>query len=619
MVDITKSVEQARADSLQARATQEGQGRSPFLMLMAHAGEIIAPWWSKRRDFDLDRFAKQSDHFSGAVYTLTAKMASVPFRVEPRDASVAAHRRLAEEYQARLEGEAEFGMGWQEVMTRGLRDLYEQDNGMFFEVIGGGSKDGPVRGLPAGLAHLDSQRCTRTGSVEYPVLYDDIDGKLYRLHRSRVLYRAQLPSPRADMFGVGFCWLSRCINVAQALVDVLVYKQEKLGSRPKRALGITKGGLDPDAVIQALALADSVMDSQGLRRYSKIPFVGDETLPDADLELVDMASLPDGFDYEDEVTLAMFAIALAGAVPPRWLWPATTTGATKADAMYQHVAGLTGGPGATLQMIATMLGGPARGGPGLMSDVPRFLPPQLKIEFDFQDDEQDRISAEIDKVRAEGRKQDLDTGVINVRVAREQMLKSGELDEDQFEELELDEGRLPDGMDVLTLFYSGDGQTQGMLSIDAQGDPLDVADNDPAVWVPAIDKQLRTVEPLAVNAPNAGLRRKARRAVVALQKLRDLYEAPEDETPDTEPMEESPNVPEESQAPPEPPVDEAEDELKDLVPVVVPEWLEQVPYAAMKGAIPGDVLLAASNGGLTVSQRQVWDGKLALLKALYEL
>ncbi|NIM53573.1 MAG: hypothetical protein GTO15_03040, partial [Pseudomonas stutzeri] len=62
-----KSVEQAQADTLQHRATQEAQGRLPLLLFMSHAGEIIAPWWSKRRDLDLDRFAKQSDHYNGAV------------------------------------------------------------------------------------------------------------------------------------------------------------------------------------------------------------------------------------------------------------------------------------------------------------------------------------------------------------------------------------------------------------------------------------------------------------------------------------------------------------------------------------------------------------------------
>jgi len=537
---VDKSVTQAQEESIQARATQEAQGRLPLLAFLSHAGEVISPWWSKRRDWDLDRFWKQSDHLSGAFYVLSSKLSSVPFRVEPRDPSVAAWRRLAEEYQYRLEAEADFGLGWSDFLVKALLDLYSQDNGMFFEIIGGGPKDREIKGLPVGIAHLDSWRCTRTGSVEYPVIYEDYDGKMYKLHRSRVLYRAQLPNPRADMFGVGTCWASRCINNVQSMIDNLVYKQEKVGSRPKRAIGLVGGGLDPEDVVSAMNMADSVMDSQGLRRYSKVPFVGDAAIESPNITLIDMASLPDGFDYETDTTLGMYAIALAGSVPPRWLWPATTTGATKADAMYQHVAGLTGGPGATLKMIATMLGGPEEG-PPIVSDVPRFLPPQLKLVFDFQDDEQDRAEAEISSQRSQTRERDINTGVITTRVAREQMLKHGEITEAEFDEMELDDGRLPDGMDILTLFYSKDGQTAGMLDVGATGEALDVTANDRQQWLDAIDIKVRIVEEIAVNGINASLRKKARQAVVALNKLKDLYE--NQKTADTEPMdEESENV-----------------------------------------------------------------------------
>jgi len=561
--EIIKSIDQAVSDSVQVRATQPEQGRSPLLAILARAGELISPWWSQRRDSELDRFYKSSDHIAGAFYTLTSRLTSVPYRVEPRDPSIARHRRLAEEYQLNLESESEFGQGWGTLLTKLLMDLYSSDNGLFVEVIGGGNKDGPIRGLPVGLAHLDSHRCTRTGSVEYPVLYEDTDGRMYRLHRTRVLYRSQLPSSRADMYGVGFCWLSRCLNVAQSMVDVAVYKQEKLGSRQKRAIGITQGGLDPEDVASAMAMANATMDSRGIRRYSQVPFIGDRNIPDGDISLIDLVSLPDGFNYEDDVTLGMFTIALAGNVPARWLWPATMTGATKADAMFQHVAGLSGGPGATLKMIAEMLGGPATGTGGALSDVPRFLPAPLKMVFDFQDDEQDRMAAEIAKARAEARQKNLDSEVISIRTAREDMLTKGELTESQFEELELDSGRLPDGLDILTLFHTKDEQFVGLLAIDAQGDPLDVETNDPMIWAPAIDKQLRIVESVAVNAANGKLKKKARQVIVALNKLRDLIKSP-GESVDIEPTvapEESENVTQDQQPPQQPePKQEEEDE-----------------------------------------------------------
>lgn len=534
-----KTVDQDQAETIQSRATQEAQGRSPLLLFMSHAGEIIAPWWSRKRDLDLDRFGKQSDHYSGAVYVLTSKLSSVPFRIEPRDATVARWRKLAEEYQYRTEAESEFGQGWQITISKWLMDLYNQDNGAFMEVIGGGRKDKPIKGLPVGIAHLDSQRCTRTGSVEFPVIYDDPDGRSYQLHRSRVLFRSQLPSQRADMYDVGFCWLSRCINTAQGLVDVLVYKQEKLGSRPKRAIGITQGGLDPDSLNEALALADSTMDAQGLRRYSKIPFVGDEAMPDADILIKDFASLPDGFDYEQDVTLGMFTIALTGGVPPRWLWPASATGATKADAMFQHVAGLTGGPGATLKLIAQMLGGPEKGDVPLPTDVPRFLPPQLRMVFDFQDDEQDRTQAEIRKVRAETRERDINAGTITPRIARAQMQKDGEITSDEFEAMELEEGRTPDGEEVVNLFYSLDPDFQALLDVGVE-DALALLVNDPVLVLAGIEQAMLAARDIMTNPVSTNERTKAKRALAALAALKELYleQAAGEEEPVEEEVEE---------------------------------------------------------------------------------
>ena len=527
----TKDVEQMQAQSIQARARDEGAGRMPLLMFLARAGQTIPAWWSKERDRELDRFWKNSDHVGGAFFTLSSKLTSVPFRIEARDPNVASHRKLAEEYQDLLEAGSEFGLGWQELIVPFLLDLWSQDNGAFLEVIGGGPKSGPVKGLPVGLAHLDSYRCHRTGSLEFPVQYEDYDGKLYKLHRSRVLYRSQMPSARAEMYKVGFCWLSRCINAAQGLIDDLTYKQEKIGSRPKRGIIVTKGGLDPDDMRSAFEQADIMMDSQGLSKFSKFVTVGANYLPDAALDILDLASLPDGFDYETDVTLAMYTIALTGAVPPRWLWPATVSGATKADAMYQHVAGLTGGPGATLKMLAGMLGGPVRGA-GTLPGLTRFLPASLRMVFDFQDDEQDRTAAEIAEVRSQARERDISAGAISVRVAREIMVEDGELSEEQFEELELEEGRLEDGSDVLALFQSDDPAIMALLPVD----PDAATDEE-------IQERMQENWAIALNSANANQKRKARQANAALQKLLDERKAePLEETglEEERPLEEEP-------------------------------------------------------------------------------
>ena len=480
--------------------------------LLADTGGIVSPWWSARRDMDLRNFWRKCDHFAGAVYSIAAKLAAVPFRIEPRDPSVKTHWQQAEEYQMALEERTDFGAGWQSFMGKSLQDLWTQDNGMFWEIIGAGDPAGPIKGPAVGVAYLDAARCTRTGNPEYPVTYEDVDGKRYKLHYTRVGFYTQMPSPAAEMNGVGTSWLSRCMSIAQNFTDILTYQQEKLGSRPLR--GIIYGtGIDGDLVVEAVQAANEAADNAGLARYARIPVVTNRDSGAAlTLDVLDLASLPDGFDYQTSVTLGMYAIALAGGFPPRWLWPASVTGATKADAMYQHLAGAMSGAGQTLAAIRTILGGSER---GKRHSMGKFLPSHLRMIFDFQDDAADQQQAEIRDLRSQRHERDIADELITVRVAREQMLADGDITEAQFDDLELADGRLSDGSDVLDLFFMGIDLLRG----------IDIDDPDLAT----VEERLREAKEQSVTARTPGQRKEAKQAVAALQKLLEGDEPDEGE------------------------------------------------------------------------------------------
>jgi hypothetical protein len=319
------------------------------------------------------------------------------------------------------------------------------------------------------------------------------------------------------MKGVGHCAVGRCVGVAQNLIDISTFKQEKLGSRPLRAILLGKG-IRTSVVEGSLQVADEIMDNQSLTRFAKFPIIGD-LATDADLKILALSGLPDGFDEETSTRLGMFAIALAFGVPIRWIWPAATSGATKADAMYQHIAGLGGGIGKVLAIITMLLGGDPRGS---RHSAGKFLPPHLKLVFDFQDDEQDRIKADIRKVRTEARSKSLADGIINPRVAREQALEEGDLSQAQFNQLELDDGRLPDGSDVLALFTNADDVYLRLLDLGVR-EPLALHANDPFIMLEEIDLAALNAQNIVGTGRSAGERQKAREALAALGKLKTLY------------------------------------------------------------------------------------------------
>jgi hypothetical protein len=84
-------IEQQKKFTVQESVRQDRAGSVGVLFWLANSGQIISPWWSKARDMQLRTFWQDSDHFSGAVFNMAAKLASVPRRVEPRRRDQSAH------------------------------------------------------------------------------------------------------------------------------------------------------------------------------------------------------------------------------------------------------------------------------------------------------------------------------------------------------------------------------------------------------------------------------------------------------------------------------------------------------------------------------------------------
>lgn len=445
-----EQLQQAVTDPIFRMNQEQGQSINVLSWLITTADTLIAPWWSRRRDAQLKYLATQSDFFQGAQYKVSAKLTDVPFVVQPRDPSVKSHRKQAEEFTAALIEGSELGQGWGTFLPKFLSALWTQDNGAFAEIIGDGEPDGPIKGPALGLKVLDTARCTRTSNPLFPVIYNTTQGRRYRYHYTRIMFTSQMPDIAEEMFGVGHCWLSRAINSVQNLIDIGVFKQEKLGSRPHRRMIVGKG-VEALEVWDAFRRAEMQMDAQGLRRYAKNVVIGGLTKDDS-IETIDLTSVDDLSDEKIMTDIGVYVLAMTGGFPPRWIWPATTTGATKADAESQHMAGVGSG-GQVLHDIAYMLGGSDRGN---IHNTGKFLPAHLKMVFDYQDDLEDKNKADVRLVRAQGWTQNLTSGLINHRVAREQMLDAGDITEAQFEDLELTDGRLADGSSVESLFYTSD-------------------------------------------------------------------------------------------------------------------------------------------------------------------
>lgn len=484
------------------------------------AGHHAPAYWSFARDRWLRQFYLRSDYLKIAVGTFTQKAYSVPLFIMPRDRSVRAHTALARQLRDDILRNSGMLKGFMHEFQKFCADYCTQDNGAFMLVMGRGKMDGPISGQAMGLMHLDSQRCTRTGNVEYPVIYEHVDGKRYKLHYARVIAMSSMPSADAELFDVGLCAVSRCMDAAQDMLDITTYTAEKLGSRPPRQLLYAKTGATLKQLSDAVVLANARMDAQQLERFARTMLLAPATAAgQLELDLLDLAAAPDGFDREKATIIDVAVIAAAFGLDPRDLAHSFgISGQTKADAEVMHLKTTDKGAALFLSDFAEQLN-------------QKVMPDTLEAYFDYIDDTQDEQAANVRKVRAESRQIDLAGGVLTVRVAREQMLEDGEITEQQFEELELVDGRLADGMDALTLFFSQDGEISRILA-GLTDDPLTgIAD------AAAIDERVRLAWQRHDAAPNAGIKRKMRQALAALERLRTVSQRAEPETPAAQPDE----------------------------------------------------------------------------------
>lgn len=473
-------------------------GGFPFYAWLAVAGELLPAWWSQARDQELRKFWKLSDHLAGTVNTLRDMMVAMPVKVVSRDNSIKSYVREAEEYTRILQNNSESRSnfttsGWPACYGAFIEDYHTIDNGAFMVVEGPGRGDEPLQGPPTRLIHLDGCDCWRTQNPEYPIIYTDMDGARYRLHKSRVISLTPQSTPISSMYGVGFCAVSRAVNAAQNLIDNGRYKQEKLGSRPLRGLIAIQdsagGEREAQAVSMAMRATDEMMDNQGLTRYARVPVVSVK----GTMNLLDLASLPDGFDQMSDTQLGMAVLALAFGVDMRQLaFAFGVAGQTKADAEVQHLKMRGKGPGVIIGQARQQI-------------EAKFLPPYLRLVFDYQDDEQDKLNADIRKVRSERREKDLSIGVTDVRTEREAMVENGEITEAQFIAMELADGRTPDGEDVLALFQSP--EYAAVLP------PLDATPEQ-------IEEAILTMQRVLMSNTRSKIKVQASMALAALQKLK---------------------------------------------------------------------------------------------------
>lgn len=407
--------------------------RFVFPQLLSGPGYTDLPaYWSPRRDMALANTIHKEDMWASAVARTATKFAAHGYVVKDSQDSA---RKVSASQQ--LLKRANGGEGWVPFALKVVQDLLTTDNGIFIRVRRAGEQVVKIRAKAkedqftdvilsqsagaakiTGLYHLDSLRCTRTGNLAYPVRYRPVSGPDHLLRWDQVLYYADMPSSRAELFGVGFCAASRAYKTISkiASMEQMVYEF------------LTGGGANKLAFIQGLqeqTLKDLIKagiaenQAKGFVYYlgtilGAIP--GDTPISIAEIILKQLA---EGFTPKDERDNAYLIYANAIGVPVQDIQPLSGQGLG------------TGTQTVILQEQAEGIGLAAfvKWWEQTVSD--RVLPATTELEFVNEHDTRDqKAKAEVSKMRADERSTRIQSGEISPAVARQLAADAGDLPKD---------------------------------------------------------------------------------------------------------------------------------------------------------------------------------------------
>lgn len=433
--DFLHALEQKAADparnSVQARATDNNF--APMSDVMA-GGPIFwvslgqrldeEPKWNpiypNWRDRYLLEFARTEPMIASAIYSMKTRMGTLNLTI---NGPTRAKKRAQD-----LINNPGLGDSFPTLVQKLSSDLDNSDNGAFMELWKPGKPDkAPPKGSPVlGFAHLDSRLCWRSFDPEFPVWYTNpVTGQIRKLHKDRVVYAADNPQPVELARGLGFCSVSRALRMVRVFRNMQIFIDEKVGGRFTRAIGAISG-VSAGQVKRALEQHANEQDSKGYVIYNEIPFLIDpstEGKNDIKILLQDLATVPDGFSFRDDADLYAYILAFCFGVDAREFWPATQSGATKGDATVQNMKARGRGIGNRIQTLEMF--------------VRAALPETVEAEYDYTDDEQDKMQGEIQAQRQTTLSGILRDGGINPLEYRALLIADGILDGTLLETLDL--------------------------------------------------------------------------------------------------------------------------------------------------------------------------------------
>lgn len=381
---VRRDVEDFKGFSSQPRFKADTQSPADFFFSMLSImrdPELIQLEYSadsRKRDRWLREFVKKEPNLLGVLNTVIDIDKNRGWHMVGGRNQVRHFTEMFHDYQASP------GLwGWRSGISIASKSFWSADLGSITE-IGRDGRDGPMAALYA----VDPANCRLTGKEDYPLEYFPLrgnKGKPIKWRNGDFIRASSHLSDDENYMGLGYCAVSRCIDLARLMIAVYEYDNETLGTEAPTGL-LLLHGLTEDQWKKAMESRKEDLVGREIDYFSNVAVLatrGDEL----DAKLLAMSNLPASFNLREWMDMVIFGYALAFGFDPSEFWPVQFGAMGRGtETEIQHEKSTGKG---RLDFPLTF-----------EEQIREFLPDSLAFEFDQRDDKGDQLKAQVNQSKA---------------------------------------------------------------------------------------------------------------------------------------------------------------------------------------------------------------------------
>lgn len=486
-----------------------GGSVSTFISYMIQNSSMLPYWWSESRETYLRKASLEVDIISSVINNLTMRLFNMPLQVTPQNQLIASHTSVARFYQAIINN------AWSRYGELFINDMLTFDKGAFIIIESTSSPSVPLsqNDIPTGLKYVPSNQIMLNNNPDYPYIWTRIRGGAIYLHETRVIRLAQMPISIEENVYTGLSFTSRAFNVGSMLNAAINYGLESLGTLESDNI-IWATSTTSKAIQQAFKDAQIEGSNIGKKSKGQNVYLGLRD-PAAKIGQLEMKRLPQSFDYEKFTNVTVKLLAIAAGVDENDIIAVSNAGTTKTATLVSDLK-------AKYKLEAWFT-------KRLKQELEqKFLPSFLQLQVGEKSDNisETEGKARINLVRSD--KLLAEFGALDDRTARQNAVKYGLITQTQFEEMELIDERLPNGLPISALFFDKNEMLADMLNVGIDIFDIDntLEETENEADIQKINAKIQQVMATAVNTSSQNIFSTAKQALAALNWLLKQYEPP---------------------------------------------------------------------------------------------